>query len=56
MPMKLRGRCFKPLSVDNIIVKKNEESMSSLKDAQHVLKNDQSLSGDKLLSLLRTRT
>ncbi|XP_050888699.1 uncharacterized protein LOC127093840 [Lathyrus oleraceus] len=35
-------KSFESLFVDNIAAKKNGESMSSLKDAQHVLKNGQS--------------
>ncbi|XP_050909901.1 uncharacterized protein LOC127123744 [Lathyrus oleraceus] len=49
------GTLFQALSVDNIIDKKNGESMSSLKDAQHVLKNDQSTKWGQIFELPKNR-
>lgn len=55
MSTKPREHRFKLFFVDNIDIEKNEESMSSLKDAQHVLKIGQSAKWGQVVELAENK-
>ncbi|XP_050889611.1 uncharacterized protein LOC127094889 [Lathyrus oleraceus] len=52
---EVEGTSFQALPIDNIAAKKNEESMSSLKDTQHVLKNCQSTKWGRVVELAKNK-
>lgn len=49
------GMSFQALSIDNIAIKKNGESMSSLKDTQYVLENGQSAKWGQIIELAENK-